>query len=289
MFGLLCLINITSFIAFGVGLISPKLVLRGEKRTRRKSSEVYLSAFVLSFVGMIVFVPKPQPAVVIAPATKLKTEVQLAPAQEVKLPAADVAKQEVKPSPISTPKQQVTPTPTPIETPAFVAFDPSVCNTDAYLPINGASIALYTTCQYIKTDLIKPESVSVVTGANGDSNPSVLELQAESGFEKVMWRDYTIAPESGKDVCVNYKDKSVSCLAFSNPDETAEVQDQPQVTTNIPTGSKCDSFATQEEAQKALPSNPQLDRDGNGTACDSLVSGGSGSSHSYTVRRRRKK
>ncbi|MEH2270918.1 MAG: hypothetical protein V7K68_21310 [Nostoc sp.] len=238
---------------------------------------------------MAIFVSKPEPAVVIAPTTKLKTEVKPAPAQEVKLPAADVAKQEVKPSPISTPQQEVTPAPTPTETPAFVAFDPIVCNTDAYLPINGASIALYTTCQYIKTDLIKPESVSIVTDANSDSDPSVQELQAESGFEKVMWRDYTIAPESGKDVCVEYKDKSVSCLTFSNPDETAEIQDQPQVTTNIPTGSNCDSFATQKEAQKALPSNPQLDRDGNGTACDSLVSGGGGSSHSYTVRRRRKR
>ena len=73
----------------------------------------------------------------------------------------------------------------------------------------------------------------------------------------------------------------MNCLTFSNPGETAEVQDQPQVTTNIPTGSKCDSFATQEEVQKALPSNPQLDRDGNGTACDLLVSGGGGSSHSH--------
>ena len=55
MFGLLFLINITSLIAFGVGLINPKLVLSGEKRTRRKSSEVYLSAFV--FIEMVMGQP----------------------------------------------------------------------------------------------------------------------------------------------------------------------------------------------------------------------------------------
>lgn len=283
MFGLLFLINITSLIAFGVGLISPKLVLRGEKRTRRKSSEVYLSVFVLSFVGIAIFVPKPEPAVVIAPATKPKTEAKPAPTQEVKLPAADVAKEQVTPSP--TPEA----TPTPSPTPEFVAFDPAVCKTGDYLPVNGASIALYTTCQYININSLKPESVSVVTGANDKNNADVQELRAESGFEGVTWRDYTLDPESKRDVCVEYKDKSVSCLTFSNPNETAGVQDQPQQSPSIPVGSKCEDFATQEEAQAALPSNPQLDRDGNGTACDSLVSVGGGGSYSYTVHRHRRR
>jgi hypothetical protein len=100
MFNLLLLLNFASLIAFGVGLINPEFVLRGENRTRRKSSEIYLSVFVLSFVGMIIFVPKPQPAVVIAPATKSKAKVAVAPTQEV------------TPSPTPT----ATPTPTePVE------------------------------------------------------------------------------------------------------------------------------------------------------------------------------
>ncbi|MBW4675926.1 MAG: hypothetical protein KME52_18465 [Desmonostoc geniculatum HA4340-LM1] len=37
MLGLLALINIASFIAFVVGLINPKLVLRGDKRTRLRT------------------------------------------------------------------------------------------------------------------------------------------------------------------------------------------------------------------------------------------------------------
>jgi hypothetical protein len=320
MFGLFLLLNFASLIAFVVGLINPKLVLRGDNRTRRKSSEIYLSAFVLSFIGMAVFVPKPEPAVVaVKPARSPKLEVKSTPTQEAKPLPAQTPKQEVKSLPSPTPTQaeslsdgsrrssqtlpqasnlyktEVTPTPTVTQTPAFIAFDKSVCDTDNYLPVNGASIALYTTCQYIKTDSIKPESVSVVTGVNGDRDPSVLELEAESGFESVAWRDYTLAPEHRKDVCVHYKDKSVSCLTFSNPDKMADVQIQPQA-TNIPAGSKCEDFATQEQVQAALPSNPQLDGDGDGTACDSLASGGgsqvhqnSSGSYHHTGRRRRRR
>ncbi|PHJ59555.1 hypothetical protein VF14_08735 [Nostoc linckia z18] len=134
---------------------------------------------------------KPSPAVI-----KLKAEATPTPTQEAQPAESPVPK---KAKPAST------------EPPEFVAFDPGVCKTDAYLPVNGASIALYTTCQYIKTDSIKPESVSVVTAANGNNDPSVLELEAESGFERVMWRDYS---PSNKDVCVEYKDKSISCYKF---------------------------------------------------------------------------
>lgn len=39
---------------------------------------------------------------------------------------------------------------------------------------------------------------------------------------------------------------------------------------NIPVGTKCSDFATQSEAQAALPANPKLDRDKDGVACESL-------------------
>lgn len=313
MFNLFLLLNFASLIAFVVGLINPKLILRGDNRTRRKSSEIYLSAFVFSFVGMLVFVPKPEPAALVT-ATRSRLSEAKAASKEVKPTPTPTQRKvgspeagdpnfsrqtphlEVKPSPIPTP----TPTPTPTReakafakpTPEFVAFDPSVCKTDAYLPVNGASIALYTTCQYLNTNLIKPESVSVVTGANDKNNNDVSELMAESGFEGVTWRNYSLDPESKRDVCVEYKDESVSCFTFSDPNQTAGVQIQPQDTANIPTGASCGNFATQADAQAA---NPQLDRDGDGTECDSLTNqtGGSyvysGSSGSYQHRRRRRR
>ncbi len=41
-------------------------------------------------------------------------------------------------------------------------------------------------------------------------------------------------------------------------------------TTTIHTGDSCRNFSTQAEAQAALPANPQLDRDKDGVACESL-------------------
>jgi hypothetical protein len=299
MFNLFLLLNFASLIAFIVGLINPKLILRGDNRTRRKSSEIYLSAFVFSFIGMLVFVPKPEPAVVVT-ATRLRLSEAKAASKEVKPTPTPTQTPhlEVKPSPIPTPTPTLTPTREAKAfakpTPEFVAFEPSVCKTDAYLPVNGASIALYTTCQYLNTYLIKPESVSVVTGANDKNNNDVSELMAESGFEGVTWRDYTLDPESKRDVCVEYKDESVSCFTFSDPNQTAGVQIQPQDTANIPTGASCGNFATQADAQAA---NTQLDRDGDGTQCDSLtnqtggsyVHSGSSGSYQHTRRRRRKR
>lgn len=39
---------------------------------------------------------------------------------------------------------------------------------------------------------------------------------------------------------------------------------------SMPTGARCSDFATHAEAQAALPNNPQLDRDKDGVACESL-------------------
>lgn len=41
-------------------------------------------------------------------------------------------------------------------------------------------------------------------------------------------------------------------------------------TPNIATGAKCSDFSTQAQAQAALSTNPQLDRDKDGVACESL-------------------
>lgn len=196
MLGLLALINIASLVAFVTGLINPKLVLRGDNRTRLKSSGLYLGLFLISGFTCGALAPKKsEPVAAVAPVPAPTQEAKPTPTQEAAIPS---------PTPV-----EAIPTPTP----EFVAFDPAVCKTDDYLPVNGASIALYTTCQYIKTGSIKPDAVSVVTGVDGTNEHSVQELQAESGFEKVMWRDFTLS--SDKDSCVEYKDESVSCYKFS--------------------------------------------------------------------------
>ncbi|MCC5636349.1 hypothetical protein LC593_10855 [Nostoc sp. CHAB 5844] len=224
MLDLLVLINVASLMAFVAGLINPKLVLRGKNRTRLKSSGLYLGLFLASGFTCGALAPKKsEPIAVVAPVAR---------------PNPATVK-EAKPMP--TPPQKITPTPTPTPTitPQFTAFDPSVCKSDLYLPINGASIALYTTCQYININSLKPESVSVVTDANDKNNANVQELQAESGFEGVTWRDYTLNPESKRDVCIEYKDESVSCLWFSDPGQTANTTSVPTVagTSSVYSGS----------------------------------------------------
>ncbi|MDM9583140.1 hypothetical protein [Nostoc sp. GT001] len=205
MLGLLVLANIASFIAFVIGLINPKLVLRGDKRTRLKSSLLYFGVFLASgFTAGALAPKKSEPIAIVTPIAKPRVEAKPTPT-----PSPVLTTKEVKPTP--TPSS----TPTPTVTPASIAFDPSVCKTGDYLPVNGASTALYTTCQYINLNSLKPESVSIVTWKNGDAEVAVQELQAESGFEKVMWRDYTLSENPNKDVCVHYVDKSVSCYKFS--------------------------------------------------------------------------
>lgn len=58
------------------------------------------------------------------------------------------------------------------------------------------------------------------------------------------------------------------------PQESAQepiAPNQPVAPPVVPTGSaRCADFATEAEALAALPSNPQLDRDGDGKACESL-------------------
>ncbi len=185
----------------------------------------------------------------------------------IKLKAEATPTQKAKPPELPAVKEAK---PTSTEPPEFVAFDPAVCKTDAYLPVNGASTALYTTCQYLNVGSIKPESVSVVTAANGNNDPSVLELEAESGFERVMWTDYSL---SNKDACVEYKDKSISCYKFSaEPGEESTEQSQSQMPDCTKSDCDCSDFTSPVQAQRVLdayPSDPfKLDKDKDGSACE---------------------
>lgn len=57
----------------------------------------------------------------------------------------------------------------------------------------------------------------------------------------------------------------------TQPIDSGETSDPtPSEATSVPTGARCSNFASQAEAQAALPANPQLDRDDDGVACESL-------------------
>lgn len=262
MLGLLALLNIASFAAFVVGLFNPKLVLRGDSRTRLKSSGIYLSIFLASGLTAGALAPqKREPVTTVAPVEAPKIAIAPQPTQEVKpLPTQT--------PPVPTPKQETKPTPAP----EFIAFDPSVCKSDRYLRANGASIALYTTCQYLNTGTFKPDVVVAVTGAGGSNDPAVLELQAEAGFAGITWQDY-YSEKQDRDVCVEYKDQSVSCYKFTTePDETPTTQPQSQLPACTKTDCDCGDFATPDQAQRVLDAYPgdpfKLDRDKDGVACD---------------------
>ncbi|NDJ22934.1 hypothetical protein GS682_15095 [Nostoc sp. B(2019)] len=209
MLNLLVLINWASFVALIFGVINPKLVLLGEKRTRLKSAGIYLGLFVTSGFAIGVLFPKSANQ-----APEIRAD---APPQST--PIASPSPTEAKRSLTPILKPEVTPAPTQQKS---VIFNSSVCSTGAYLPIKGASTALYTVCQYINTNSIKSESVALVTGKNAENDELVLELQAEAGFERFMWRDYNPLADKSKDVCIEYVDKSVSCFKFSKePDEVS--------------------------------------------------------------------
>ncbi|MBW4675951.1 MAG: excalibur calcium-binding domain-containing protein [Desmonostoc geniculatum HA4340-LM1] len=304
MFGLFLLLNFASIIAFVTGLINPKLVLRGDKRTRRKSSEIYLSVFVLSFIGMGVFVPKPEPAVVIAPAKKLKTKIAMASPT----PSRNTSAQEIKPLPTPTPT--ATPTePVEIEPPheesnttthSDGSYTKETVETRTFQNSDRSTYLLIKKTEknvergkittIIRTQIQKensdPRTTEVVVTTQTDQGTQIeTEKIAENG---VIDKQQTSNDNIPQEVWDSFK------IAEQTPQES-QSEDVEQSATNIPAGATCGNFTTQGEAQAALPSNPQLDQDGDGTACDSLPNGTGGShinygnSDSYHHARRRRR
>ncbi len=88
-------------------------------------------------------------------------------------------------------------------------------------------------------------------------------------------------------------------LALNPVQYKAEPEIKPEINSEntetapktYPSGMKCSDFSTFEEAQAALPTNPQLDKDSNGEACESLASNGNssgGGTYQRTKSRRKK-
>ncbi|BAZ39377.1 hypothetical protein NIES4101_53300 [Calothrix sp. NIES-4101] len=103
------------------------------------------------------------------------------------------------------------------------------------------------------------------------------------------WGVTTKHKQESKEVSKELKET----LALTPVQYKAEPEIEPEdtdTTPNIktyPSGMKCADFSTFEEAQAALPTNPQLDNDGDGDACESLVNTESGGK-TYQPRKRKK-
>jgi hypothetical protein len=99
----------------------------------------------------------------------------------------------------------------------------------------------------------------------GDSIQILETAQDGSGYTwyKVLF------PQSGAQGWI-----AAQLVALNNsmpPSPSSEsVNSAPAEAPSIPTGARCSDFASQAEAQAALPANPQLDRDDDGVACESL-------------------
>jgi hypothetical protein len=274
MLSLLVLVNLGSIAGFIVGLINPHWVLIRQKRTRLKSCSVYLGAWLISGYAIGVNAPRKEPLPVVQTVVTAKPLPTSTPTTTPKPSVEAIA------TTPTTLEATPTPTPTPIIENSTDAFDPAVCSTPAYLPVNGASIALYTVCQLIQTDTLKPESVYLIP---------VSELEdwvAEAGYEKHTWKELSTVLDNKTDTCIVYKDESISCLKFSKEPDIEPVQSD---NTSTPSGSTCADFSSQSDAQAALATNPRLDGNSDDVACESYFNNGGSGSHTRTRSHRHRK
>jgi hypothetical protein len=216
MFGFAIILFLVSPIAFLAGLVNPKWVLRGEKRTRLKSSLVYSGVFVGSFVTIGLTappqsknasVPSPSasPSVTVSPQSAPKAAKQVSFTSSSAKPVGDVGQPTapVVASPSSKSQHQLT---TIKET---ANWSDELCQGDRYFPAKGASTAQYNSCQYIKSDSLKLETIVLATGKDSEN---VADSMVDKGFKKVDWKDgFNPLVDQSTSACIVYVDKSVAC------------------------------------------------------------------------------
>lgn len=220
MFGFAIILFLVSPVAFLAGLVNPKWVLLGKNRTRLKSSAVYSSAFVASIAiaGLAAppqaknaSVPSPSasPSVAASPQSTPKAAPKAAkpvsftsssakPVGDVGQPTApDVASPSPKPPPQLTATKEAT------------NWSDELCQGNRYFPVNGASTAQYNSCQYIKSDSLKPETIVLATGKDSEN---VADSMVDKGFKKLSWKDgFNPLTDQSTSACILYVDKSVAC------------------------------------------------------------------------------
>jgi hypothetical protein len=216
MFNFAIILFLVSPIAFLAGLVNPKWVLRGKKRTRLKSSLLYSGVFVGSFltIGLTAppqaknaSVPSPSasPSAAASPQSTPKaakpvsfTSSSAKPVGDVGQPTApDVASPSPKPQPQLTATKEAT------------NWSDELCQGDRYFLTNGASTAQYNSCQYIKSDSLKPETIVLATAKDSEN---VADSMVDKGFKKVSWEDgFNPLTDQSTSACIVYVDESVAC------------------------------------------------------------------------------
>lgn len=130
------------------------------------------------------------------------------------------------------------------------------------------TIAHRTACQFIQIGELKPQDIIYV----GNKTDDRVEEFRTSGYEVYdNWKDFNPLTQRDISACVPYKDNSAACYKAVQADAEPENTEATPESKVYPSGMKCADFATSEEAQAALPTNPQLDKDGDGQACESLT------------------
>lgn len=165
---------------------------------------------------------------------------------------------------------------------AFKKWDASTCSSAS----PDSPIAQRTACQFVQAGVLQPEYIIYV----GQKTDDAVEILRTSSYEVYSdWKEFNPLTERDISACVPYKDESVACYkgVQAEPDPEPELQPQP---TTYPSGMTCADFATYAEAQAALPTNPQLDGNGDGSACESQFgSGGDGGSYEHKKSRHRRR
>ncbi len=215
MLGFATLLFIVSPIAFLAGLVNPKWVLLGQNRTRIKSSAIYSGVFVASLVVAGMAEP-PQ-------------------AKQGNQPSPQLAKQTNAPSPspelkAETPKPQSKEVATEAKN-----WSDELCQGDRYFPVNGASVAQFNGCQYIKSDSLKPETIVLATDKDSEN---VADAMVAQGFKKVSLQDdFNPLTDQSTSACIVYVDKSVTCHKGEgdNPNSTDTRESKAETTSSTST------------------------------------------------------
>lgn len=161
---------------------------------------------------------------------------QSAPQSTQQSPTPSPFPSAVSPSPKSQPKSVVDIKPTD--------WSDEMCQGDRYLPVNGASTAQYSSCQYIKTDSLKAETIVLATNKNSED---VAEAMVAKEFKKVGWKDFNPLTDMSVSACIVYVDKSIACHKAEGSNLTSNNTSKPTAKTtslNTPgSGTKSNSEA----------------------------------------------
>jgi hypothetical protein len=84
-----------------------------------------------------------------------------------------------------------------------------LCQGDRYFPANGASLAVWNSCQYINSNSLKRKSIVLATAKDSEN---VADSMLAKRFKKVNSKDdFNPLTDQSASACIVYSDKSVAC------------------------------------------------------------------------------